>query len=89
MSTIFPGEVFANTSDFDQGIRKLIPRYDEILEAITRCLPPQTENILELGCGTGELSLKLLKQYPQAKITALDYSPRMIEFVTNKLANLG
>ncbi|HEY9612747.1 hypothetical protein [Allocoleopsis sp.] len=26
---IFPGEVFANTADFDSGIRQLLPRYEE------------------------------------------------------------
>jgi len=36
---IFPGEVFAQTADFDIGIRQLLPRYDKMLSAIGRCLP--------------------------------------------------
>ena len=31
-------------------------------------------NIVELGCGGGRNTAELLKRYPQAKVTALDYS---------------
>ncbi|MBF2065195.1 MAG: methyltransferase domain-containing protein [Calothrix sp. C42_A2020_038] len=89
MSQIFPGEVFANTSDFDAGIRQLLPRYDEMLEVITRCVPSTSKNILELGCGTGELTLKILKRCPDAEIVVLDYSPRMIKFASEKVAKAG
>jgi tRNA (cmo5U34)-methyltransferase len=89
MSQIFPGEVFANTVDFDSGIRHLLPRYDEMLEVITRCLPATSHRILELGCGTGELSLKILNRYPEAQIIALDYSPRMLEFAQAKIIASG
>jgi trans-aconitate 2-methyltransferase len=74
---IFPGEVFANTADFDSGIRQLLPRYEEMLEAIALCLPPSIQRILDLGCGTGELSLKVLKHCPTAEVVAIDYSPRV------------
>jgi len=89
MSQIFPGEVFANTADFDTGIRQLIPRYDEMLEVITRCLPSTTRRILELGCGTGELSLKILNRFPDVQIIALDYSPRMLQFAQTKITASG
>jgi tRNA (cmo5U34)-methyltransferase len=89
MSQIYPGEVFANTSDFDAGIRQLLPRYDEMLEVITRCVPSTSKRILELGCGTGELTLKILKRCPDAEITVLDYSPRMISFAREKVASSG
>lgn len=51
---MFPGEVFANTADFDTGIRQLLPRYDEMLDVLVRCIPSTAQSILELGCGTGE-----------------------------------
>jgi tRNA (cmo5U34)-methyltransferase len=89
MQQLFPGEVFANTADFDIGIRQLLPRYDEMLEVITRCLPISTRRILELGCGTGELSLKILQRFPDAQIIALDYSPRMLQFAANKITTSG
>jgi tRNA (cmo5U34)-methyltransferase len=89
MQQPFPGEVFAKTADFDAGIRQLLPRYDEMLEVITRCLHITNRRILELGCGTGELSLKILNRWPDAQIIALDYSPRMLEFAQNKITAAG
>ncbi|MEH1807782.1 class I SAM-dependent methyltransferase [Nostoc sp.] len=89
MQQLFPGEVFANTADFDTGIRQLLPRYDEMLEVITRCLPSTSRRILELGCGTGELSLKILNRFPDAQVIALDYSPRMLQFAQDKITAAG
>jgi trans-aconitate 2-methyltransferase len=86
---IFPGEVFASTDDFDSGIRQLIPHYDEMLAAIALCLPAQAACILELGCGTGELSLQILQTCPTAKVIALDYSPRMVEYSRRKIEAAG
>lgn len=86
---IFPGEVFANTADFDQGIRQLLPNYDEMLDAVARCVSPQSQRILDLGCGTGGLSMKVLKSCPTAQVVALDYSPRMLEFASDKLETAG
>ncbi len=89
MQQVFPGEVFAQTTDFDTGMRQLFPSYDEMLEAVARCVPSTSRRILELGCGTGELSKKILKRCPNAQIIALDYSPRMIEFARKKMAEAG
>lgn len=87
--TIYPGEVFADNSDFDLGIRQLIPRYDEMLEAITLCIPQESKYLLELGCGTGELSLKLLQRCPDAHLITLDYSPRMVAATQAKITAQG
>ncbi|MBE9168260.1 class I SAM-dependent methyltransferase [Pleurocapsales cyanobacterium LEGE 06147] len=87
--SIFPGEVFARTADFDKGIRQLIPKYDEMLDTVVVCLPARVERILELGCGTGELSLKLLERFSTAEILAVDYSPRMIEWAESKIKSAG
>ncbi|WP_392535605.1 methyltransferase domain-containing protein [Nostoc sp. C117] len=89
MQNVFPGEVFANTADFDIGIRQLLPRYDEFLEVITRCVPSTSRRILELGCGTGELTLKILKRCPNAQVIAVDYSPRMLQFAQDKITAAG
>lgn len=86
---IFPGEVFADTGEFDCCIRQLLPRYDEMLDAIARCIPADAQHILDLGCGTGELSLRVLKYCPNARVVAVDYSPRMIKFAQSKLEAAG
>lgn len=87
--TTFPGEVFADTADFDQGIRQLLPHYDQMLGEIAGCLPEATKQILELGCGTGELSLKVLERFPHAHLVAVDYSPRMLAYAQQKLEAAG
>jgi trans-aconitate 2-methyltransferase len=86
---IFPGEVFANTADFDAGIRQLLPKYDEMLEAIALCIPTTAKKIIDLGCGTGELSLKLLQRCPEAMIMGMDYSARMLDFASIKTKAAG
>ncbi len=87
--TIYPGEVFANNADFDLAIRQLIPRYDEILEVISVCVPREANYLLELGCGTGELTLKLLQRCPKARLVSLDYSPRMVATTQKKITEQG
>ncbi|MCU0543641.1 MAG: methyltransferase domain-containing protein [Oscillatoriaceae cyanobacterium Prado104] len=86
---ILPGEVFANTADFDTGIRQLLPKYDEMLDVLTSCIASANNRILELGCGTGELTLKILQRYPSATIVAVDYSPRMLDFARAKIESAG
>ncbi|MCT7982254.1 class I SAM-dependent methyltransferase [Laspinema sp. A4] len=86
---IYPGEVFANVADFDTGIRQLLPIYDDLLAALLRCIPITSKHILELGCGTGELSLKLLAHCPEAELVAVDYSPRMLNRCQDKIEAAG
>lgn len=86
---IFPGEVFVNTADFDTGIRRLLPKYDEMLDVLVGGISSPNDRILELGCGTGELSLKVLQRYPSASIVAVDYSPRMLDFACAKIESAG
>src|SRR5689334_546182 len=40
----------------------------------------QPKVVLDAGCGTGELSARLQKHYPQAQIIALDSAKQMIEY---------
>lgn len=87
--SIFPGEVFTNTAEFDSGIRQLLPRYDDLLDGLARCVPATATQVLELGCGTGELSLRLLAHCPQAQLVAMDYSPRMLDFARSKADRAG
>jgi tRNA (cmo5U34)-methyltransferase len=89
VSQIYPGEVFANIADFDAGIRQLIPRYDEMLEVVCCCVPRSARYILDLGCGTGELSLKLLERCPDAIVVAVDYSHRAIAQAKSKIKTAG
>ena len=43
-------------------------------------LPPMSlEQIVDLGCGGGKNAAELLKAYPSAHVTAVDYSPLSVE----------
>lgn len=85
----FPGEVFVETAEFDRGIRQLLPYYDQMLTAIACGVPKTATQILELGCGTGELTLRVLQHCPEAQLLALDYSPRMLAFAKAKIQAAG
>ncbi len=43
------------------------------------------ENILELGCGTGNLTRLLAARYPDAQINALDFSETMLAIARDKV----
>jgi ubiquinone/menaquinone biosynthesis C-methylase UbiE len=89
---IKPGEVVPDVTQFDDHIRLIVPRYEELHDAVLRSIPPDLpENlkILELGCGTGELTKKLCQRYPKARIIGLDYSPRMLSVCQEKLKQFG
>jgi len=45
--------------------------------------------ILEIGCGTGFLTALLAREYPQARIVALDIAPEMIREARVKLSGLN
>lgn len=55
---------------------------DLLLE--TRATSPK--RILEIGCGTGYLTERLLNDYPQAEVIASDFAPAMVETTRRRLA---
>jgi ubiquinone/menaquinone biosynthesis C-methylase UbiE len=48
-------------------------------------LPANPQRILELGCGTGNLSLRLARAFPDAALTLVDGSAEMIALVRTRL----
>jgi ubiquinone/menaquinone biosynthesis C-methylase UbiE len=48
-------------------------------------LPSQINTILEIGCGTGHLTVILYQVFPQARIYALDVSQNMLDILREKL----
>ena len=75
----------AMAGEYDSLIRRAVPRYDEMTERLIDYLPPAAESILELGCGTGNLTLKLAARYPGAKLTLVDAAPPMLEVAKARL----
>lgn len=71
--------------DYDSLIRRAVPRYAEMTQSLLDCLPADAERVLELGCGTGNLSLALAARFPAAAITVVDASPEMVELTRARL----
>ncbi|MCG6872294.1 MAG: class I SAM-dependent methyltransferase [Gammaproteobacteria bacterium] len=46
-------------------------------------------NILDLGCGPGDIPLRLAHAYPGARITAIDGAPAMLELARQKARQAG
>lgn len=74
--------------DYDKQQRVYIPKYDEILKILVSMIPFNKNKkirVLDLGCGTGNLSLQILKSYPNARVTCLDLSKEMLNVTKEKL----
>ena len=77
-------------NEFDELIIKLIPHYNEMLEALALSIPyEKTESIkvMDLGCGTGTVSKMIREQYPNAIFSCVDLAENMIEMAKIKLGN--
>lgn len=83
------GEVFADQRFYDLGIRFVVPRYEELHEAMLGMLdiPPEAPfEVVDLGIGTGELSIKILRKWPNARIMGIDQSAEMLDVARRKLS---
>lgn len=77
------------SADYDAVIRRTIPPYQEIFEAVvgyTFIDRNRPLNILELGCGTGNLTVFVKSVFPHARLTLVDLSPEMLEQAAAKLS---
>lgn len=78
----------AMVESYDSLIRRCVPRYEEMSHRLIEYMPAIRSGpprILELGCGTGNLSLRLAQRYPKANLTLVDAAPEMIELTRERL----
>lgn len=83
------GRFFDKLSDDYTGlIEQCFPRYREMLWAVLDYLPGDLKpaSILDLGCGTGNLTVLLAAKYPDAAVTAVDVSSESLEACRQRLA---
>lgn len=69
-------------NDYDNLIKKLIPKYEEMHSKIIGLIKFSRSaklNILDLGIGTGRTARDLLKKFPAAQIEGIDISKNMIK----------
>ncbi len=72
---------------YDKEILKIVPDYNDILWSMFYYLPQDfiPKNILELGCGTGNLTKLIKNTFSNSQIITVDASSMMIEEAKNKL----
>ena len=72
---------------YDSLIHRAVPRYDEMIARLLDYLPTSAGRVLELGSGTGNLSLRLADSLPDAELTFVDGSDEMIAVVRSRVAD--
>lgn len=70
---------------YDSLIHRAVPRYDEMIARLLDYLPRDSRRVLELGSGTGNLSLVLPEALPRATRTLVDASEEMIALVRSRI----
>lgn len=76
--------------EFDAIIRRLIPYYEQMLDALVAALPfnrRQAIRVIDLGCGTGTIARKIKDVYPQAQITCVDIAEKMLQIAQVKFGD--
>ena len=71
---------------YTEYILRCVPRYAEMQWAIMHYIPETLNpvNILEIGCGTGNLTKLILQRYPNATLHLVDISEKMIDGCKNE-----
>jgi tRNA (cmo5U34)-methyltransferase len=73
---------------YDRARRQLVPCFDDFYEAVLSPIPNHAKlRILDLGAGTGLLSLFVSERFPQAKIALLDISEAMLAKARERFAD--
>lgn len=75
-------------SEYDMIIRKLIPNYYEMVNALVSIIPFSKESkfsMIDLGCGTGIISKAVKSSFSKIDITCVDIAEKMLEIAKVKL----
>ncbi len=75
------GGFLSHPDSYNRQIRRFVPSYDEMLDVLLeglQNLDPRNSSVLELGCRTGHLAGRLLREKPFTQLTAVDRDLEMI-----------
>ncbi len=77
------------TDDYTATIERCFPRYREMLWALLDYLPRGRtfESILELGCGTGNLSVLVSQAFPSSDLRLVDVSAESLDVCRSRLGS--
>lgn len=95
----------AKTAQVEQMFDSIAPAYDfmngamsfgmhrswqhKALSAAGSVLAASPARILDIATGTGEVAFELARRYPEAKVTGLDLSEKMLDVARGKLSRLS
>jgi tRNA (cmo5U34)-methyltransferase len=78
-----------NAEVYDTERRRLVPSFDEFYGTVTEIIVrycPDSPEILDLGAGTGILSLAIAHRVPTVQLHLLDASPDMLQQASKRLS---
>jgi tRNA (cmo5U34)-methyltransferase len=77
------------SKSYTASIQRCVPKYDEMLKSLFLYLKPDflPKTILELGCGTGNLTQLIHAKFPNACITAVDLSAECINECKSRISS--
>jgi tRNA (cmo5U34)-methyltransferase len=79
-------EVFdATASSYDADRSRLIPGCDSFYRWAIDLIPAHAQHILDLGAGSGLLTVLIHNRFPQARIHLIDFSAPMLENAKRRL----
>lgn len=75
------------SADYTADMTKCVPHYLKLVDYQSNLLPDSfmAREILDLGCGNGNVSVQLLERYPEAHYTMVDISPEMLELCRSRM----
>ena len=59
------------------------------VEIVRELIPATATNVLDLGCGPGDVMIRLARTCPSLRITAVDGSPAMIQLAQTSIEQCG
>ena len=88
MATVFMKWLETSPKDYDRGIQLItLGKIQRIKEKIANKYVHEGMRVLEIGCGTGTLTLMMAKR--GAAVTGIDASPRMLAEAERKVKEAG
>ncbi|MCD8266748.1 MAG: methyltransferase domain-containing protein [Prevotellaceae bacterium] len=81
----------ATFSNLEQGQSALIdaPLLLEVTTEAARRIAPQASRLLDIGCGAGNFTLKMLEKLPAVHCTLVDLSGRMLERAVERVSKVS
>jgi SAM-dependent methyltransferase len=72
----------------DRYLLRREERFDVMVRVIANTQKVASQ-VIDLGCGTGSLMLRLLENLPKAKVYGIDFDPTLLALAEKRLAEFG